>query len=209
MQCNSCGNQLPREAEFSTEVFYCPNCGRIVSSTASGSAISPDELTTRSFSGAPRQSFPSTNYGSSSYETTQRNPYSYNPYQQSAYRVTTPPQSLLPSQSALPQRGIGQFIKTHYLKLLILISILLFWVSLLDLAMKPSDTPNRPIDNFCVLLLLIFWPTNSIIALYQTARIKRWGWFVSILILSPIISVGSFIYVLIGPTTLPRKYRLR
>lgn len=160
MQCNSCGTQFPREAEFSTEVFYCPNCGRMVSSRASGSATSPDELTTRSYSEVQREAFLSTNEESSSYELTQNNPYSHNPYQQLAYRADIPPQTLLPPQPALPQRGISQFIKTHYMKLLILISLLLFWASLLELAMKPADIPNRPIDNLCVLILLISWPTK-------------------------------------------------
>src|SRR5207302_7443617 len=122
-----------------------------------------------------------------------------------AYRADIPPQALLPPRPVLPQRGGRQFIK---MKLLILISVLLFWISLLELAMKPADIPNRPIDNLCVLIFLIFWPTNAILALYQTARIKRWGWFVSILLLSPLINVGSFIYVLVGPTTLPRKYHM-
>jgi hypothetical protein len=140
---------------------------------------------------------------------TQNNPYSHNPYQQLAYRADIPPQTILPPQPALPQRGGGQFTKNHYMKLLILISLLLFWASLLELVMKPADIPNRPIDNLCVFILLISWPTNSILALYQTARIKRWGWFVSLFLLSPIISIGSFLYVLVGPTTLPRKYRMR
>ena len=208
MQCNSCGAQLPREAEFSTEVFYCPNCGRMVSSRSSGSAISPDELTTRSYSEVPRQPFPSTNQGSSSYEQTQNNPYSHNPYQQLAYRADIPPQTILPPQPALPQRGGRKFTKNHYMKLLILISLLLFWASLLELVMKPAEIPNRPIDNLCVFILLISWPTNSILALYQTARIKRWGWFVLLFLLAPIISIGSFLYILVGPTTSPRKYRM-
>lgn len=202
MQCHWCGTQLPTGAEFSREVFHCPGCGRIVPSQNSGYAISPDEGTVRSFSNAPMQPSPPTNYGPSSYE--ERNPYTYNPYEQSAYGTDIPPQSPLPYQNALPERGFSQFIKTH-MKLVILTAVLLFWISLPVLATKPSDTPNSLIDNLCVLLLLIFWPTSLVLALYQTARLKRWGWFVCILLLSPIISVGSFIYVLIGPTTF-RQY---
>jgi hypothetical protein len=202
MQCSSCGTQIPIEVEFSREVSYCPDCGRMVSSGAYGSAVSPDGLTARSSSEVPGQSFPSTSYGSSSYELMERNPYGYNPYgEQSVYRgVDTPQQVLFPSESALPQRGGSQFIRSHYLKLLILISVLLLWVSFVELATKPADIPNRPIDNFCVLLLLISWPTSLIIALYQTGRLKRWGWFVCILLFSPLLSVGSFVYVPIGPT---------
>lgn len=202
MQCHWCGTQLPAGAEFSREVFHCPGCGRMVSSQIPGSAISPDERTVRSFSGTPMQPLPPTGYGSSSNE--ERNPYTYNPYEQAAYGVDVPPQSPPPYQNALPERGFSQFIKTH-MKLIILISVLLFWISLPDLATKSGDTPNSFIDNLCVILLLIFWPTSLALGLYQTARLKRWGWFVCILLLSPIISVGSFIYVLVGPTTF-RQY---
>ena len=45
-----------------------------------------------------------------------------------------------------------------------------------------------------VLAALFAW----LIGLFQTARIGRWGWFLGVLLLSPL---GSLLYGLVGPAT--------
>jgi hypothetical protein len=199
MQCSSCGTEI----EFSIGAFYCPSCGRLISSDerTTGISYSTVPMPPSPYSTVLMPPFPSMGSGPSPYEG--RNPYAYNPYVPSACNVDVSPQALHSSQTAPPERGVSHFIKTH-VKLVILVTVLIFWASLPALAVKPPDTPIGLIDSICVLLFLIFWPTSLILALYQTARLKRWRWFVCILLLSPIISIGSFIYVLMGPTTFRR-----